>query len=102
MHRTKRGARRLDGIGRGGPLIRGGERAYGRALMEQAGARAAFVDLVAGDPMPRFFQERGRERRFAWDAMAGRYLLFCPFLSDEDALGRSALEAIAREARRFD
>ena len=65
-------------------------------------AGPAFNALTPGDPLPRFFQRDGRQRRFAWDSMAGRYLLYCTVMTTADPLGRSAVEAIAREGARFD
>ena len=60
-----------------------------------------FAELTPGDPLPRFIDAGGKSQRLAWDAMAGRYLLFCLFLTVEDPLGRTALEALRRERARF-
>lgn len=67
-----------------------------------AGAPDAYATLLPGDRLPRFAGRTRLRDSILPDAMAGKYLVFCSFMSRADALGRSAVAAIVREHRRFD
>jgi len=65
-------------------------------------AELTYVNLLPGD---RCASLRGRtvnHESFWFDCLAGRYSVFCFFLSAADPLGRSAVEAIARHDTRLD
>lgn len=57
--------------------------------------------LLPGDRLPSLRQRCSGLSGFAFDSMAGRYMLFCFFLSAEDEAGRRALEAVGRRRDLF-
>jgi peroxiredoxin len=61
-----------------------------------------FVWLGPGDRLPAFRGRTVNRPVFDFDAIAGRYQVFAFFMSGEDPLGRSAVDAIARHRERFD
>ena len=66
-----------------------------------SGDPASSTNLSPGDPLPRFTQ-RCQGIKFAPDAMAGWYLVFCLFGSAADPRARRALDAVAARRDRFD
>lgn len=62
---------------------------------------SSFNHLTPGDLFPRFTQ-RCQGIKFAPDAMAGRYLVFCFYGSVADERGRAALAAVGAHRDRFD
>lgn len=63
--------------------------------------QASFGFLLPGDPFPTF-RQRCQGIRFAPDAMAGRYLVFCLLGSAGRARGAAAIRAIEADRDRFD
>lgn len=54
---------------------------------------ASYVSLLAGDPAPWFRQRTSANPRFAFDTVAGRYLVLCFFASAADPHSRAAVDA---------
>jgi predicted 2-oxoglutarate/Fe(II)-dependent dioxygenase YbiX/peroxiredoxin len=54
---------------------------------------SAYVTLAAGDPAPWFRQRTSANPRFAFDTVAGRYLVLCFFATASDPHSRAAVEA---------
>jgi predicted 2-oxoglutarate/Fe(II)-dependent dioxygenase YbiX len=61
-----------------------------------------FKRLTAGDPFPWLHQNVASKANFALDALAGRYVLYCFFLSAKDETSKGVLEAAARHRGLFD
>src|SRR5829696_1969891 len=63
---------------------------------------ASFQRLTRGDLAPPIFPRCAGLPRFAVDSLAGRYIVFCFYLSSSDTQGRSAIEAMIKHRDRFD
>jgi peroxiredoxin/predicted 2-oxoglutarate/Fe(II)-dependent dioxygenase YbiX len=61
-----------------------------------------FVDLAPGDPAPWFYQRTTHNPNFAFDSIAGRYIVLCFFVTAGDPGGRRALAAVRTHRRLFD
>lgn len=61
-----------------------------------------FAVVAPGDPAPWFDQRTLANPSYAFDTVAGRYIVFCFFASASDALGRAALAAAAARTDVFD
>ena len=61
-----------------------------------------FVNLMRGDPAPRFAAATESNPRYIFDTVAGRYVVLCFFVSAGTPGGAAALEAVAANRRRFD
>ena len=66
------------------------------------GAQASYVHMQPGDIFPWLRQEVTSKPLFALDALAGRYQLYCFFLSAQDADGRAAVTAAMQRRDLFD
>lgn len=62
---------------------------------------ATYVKLSAGDPAPWFYQRTSANPRFAFDTVAGRYLVLCFFATAADAQSRAAIDAALSRADLF-
>jgi peroxiredoxin/predicted 2-oxoglutarate/Fe(II)-dependent dioxygenase YbiX len=62
----------------------------------------AFNRLMPGDPAPWFFQRCQGLPNFAFDTLAGRYVVLCFYMSAADPQGRSAIDAMLRNRAMFD
>ena len=51
--------------------------------------RVAYINLLPGDPAPRFQQRYARNPNYAFDTAAGRYLVLCFFSSATEPKGRA-------------
>jgi len=63
---------------------------------------AAYADLAVGDPAPWFHQRTTRNPRYAFDMVAGRYVVLCFHATAGDAAGRAAIDAVLANRRLFD
>ena len=61
-----------------------------------------FVDLMRGDPAPRFQAATASNPRYIFDTVAGRYVVLCFFVSGGTPGGAAALAAVAANRHRFD
>ncbi|MBM6593522.1 2OG-Fe(II) oxygenase [Microvirga pudoricolor] len=59
-----------------------------------AATKPAYRSLQAGDPAPWFHQACTSNPNFAFDTVAGRYIVLCFYGTASDEPGRAALEAI--------
>jgi peroxiredoxin/predicted 2-oxoglutarate/Fe(II)-dependent dioxygenase YbiX len=64
--------------------------------------KIAYINLLPGDPAPRFHQRTARNPSYSFDTAAGRYLVLCFFASAADAKGRAALDAVFAHRAMFD
>ena len=64
--------------------------------------RPAFRNLLPGDPAPWFRQRSPSNPDFAFDTVAGRYVVLCFFGSAADPAGRAALAAAEADRELFD
>src|SRR5512134_4112925 len=62
----------------------------------------SFVTLSPGDPAPWFHQRSGSNPRYAFDTVAGRWVVMCFFGTAGDEDGKRALAAIATNRVLFD
>jgi len=62
----------------------------------------SFVGLGPGDPAPWFHQRSASNPRYAFDSVAGRYVVLCFYASAGDAQGQAALKAVVANRRHFD
>lgn len=62
----------------------------------------AFAIVVPGDPAPWFAQRTANNPAFAFDTVAGRYIVLCFFASAGDELGRAAIAAATTRPDVFD
>lgn len=62
----------------------------------------AFASLLPGDPAPWFHQRTSGNDRFAFDSVAGRYIVLCLFGTAGDARGRAAIDAVLARRGRLD
>jgi peroxiredoxin/predicted 2-oxoglutarate/Fe(II)-dependent dioxygenase YbiX len=60
------------------------------------------VPLTVGEPAPWFFCRTQRRQRFAFDTIAGRYIVLCFFGSAAAPLGAAVLESLRTHRARFD
>jgi peroxiredoxin/predicted 2-oxoglutarate/Fe(II)-dependent dioxygenase YbiX len=58
--------------------------------------------LLPGDPAPWFRQRSTSNPAYAFDTVAGRYVVLCFFGTAGDAVGKAALDAIERNRTLFD
>ncbi|WP_422008674.1 2OG-Fe(II) oxygenase [Reyranella sp.] len=61
-----------------------------------------FVNLMRGDPAPRFTAATESNPRYIFDTVAGRYVVLCFFVSGSTPGGAAALGVVAANRRRFD
>ena len=61
-----------------------------------------FVNLMRGDPAPRFQAATESNPRYAFDTVAGRYVVLCFFVSGDTPGAVAALQAVAANRHRFD
>ncbi len=62
----------------------------------------SFVNLMRGDPAPRFTAATESNPRYIFDTVAGRYVVLCFFVSGGTPGGVAALQAVAANRHRFD
>jgi peroxiredoxin/predicted 2-oxoglutarate/Fe(II)-dependent dioxygenase YbiX len=67
-----------------------------------AGRAVAYAALAPGDPAPWFRQASTSNPDYAFDSVAGRYVVLCFFGSAADALAQAAVGAVLAERARFD
>ena len=61
-----------------------------------------FVNLMRGDPAPRFRAATESNPQYIFDTVAGRYVVLCFFVSGGTPGAAAALEAVAANRHRFD
>src|SRR5690242_1505943 len=61
-----------------------------------------YVNLTPGDPAPWFHQRSGSNPTYAFDTVAGRWIVLCFFGTAADEDGRRAIAAIAANRALFD
>jgi hypothetical protein len=61
-----------------------------------------YATLLTGDALPTLRQRCGGLPNFSFECMAGRYILFCFFVTAEDEAGRRALAAVHERRDLFD
>lgn len=61
-----------------------------------------FVNLMRGDPAPRFHAATTGNPRYIFDTVAGRYVVMCFFVSGATPGGAAALQAVAANRQKFD
>ncbi len=61
-----------------------------------------FVNLMRGDPAPRFTAATASNPRYIFDTVAGRYVVLCFFVSSSTPGGAAALGVVAANRHRFD
>ncbi|MER2266937.1 2OG-Fe(II) oxygenase family protein [Methylobacterium oxalidis] len=62
----------------------------------------AYAQLLPGDPAPWFHQRSSGNPRYAFDTVAGRYVVLCFYGSAGDAQAQQALAAVAANRQHFD
>ncbi|HEY1382701.1 MAG TPA: hypothetical protein VGF43_03755, partial [Dongiaceae bacterium] len=62
----------------------------------------SYVTLAPGDPAPWFHQRSTSNPRYAFDTVAGRWVVLCFFGTAGDADGKRALAAVAANRALFD
>ncbi len=62
----------------------------------------SFVNLMRGDPAPRFQAATTGNPHYIFDTVAGRYVVLCFFVSGSTPGGAAALQAVAANRHRFD
>lgn len=62
----------------------------------------SFVNLMRGDPAPRFQAATTGNPGYIFDTVAGRYVVLCFFVSGGTPGGAAALQAVAANRHRFD
>ncbi|MFI5326004.1 MAG: 2OG-Fe(II) oxygenase [Candidatus Rokuibacteriota bacterium] len=62
----------------------------------------SYRSLLPGDPAPWFHARSTSRQDFAFDTIAGRYLVLCFFASAGDARGRAAVDAALAQKRFYD
>jgi len=71
-------------------------------LKEPATAEFVYSNLYEGDLFPRFRQRCGEKEQFAFDSLAGRYQLYCFYMTEGDRFAMEALAAVEARERMFD
>ncbi|MEZ5830765.1 MAG: 2OG-Fe(II) oxygenase [Dongiaceae bacterium] len=71
-------------------------------MIPQKAKTKTFVNLAPGDPAPWFHQRSGSNPHYAFDTVAGRWIVLCFFGTAGDAEGKRALAAIAANRALFD
>ena len=61
-----------------------------------------FVNLMRGDPAPRFTAATASNPSYIFDTVAGRYVVLCFFVSGGTPGAAAALQAVAENRHRFD
>lgn len=61
-----------------------------------------FDQVLPGDPAPKFDPRTGERESFAWDTLAGRYIVLCFFGSASDDVGQNVVRAVAANRTLFD
>ncbi len=61
-----------------------------------------YVNLAPGDPAPWFQQRSTSNERYAFDTIAGRYIVLCFYVTAGDGPGRSAIDNVLRNRHYFD
>lgn len=61
-----------------------------------------YVNLLPGDPAPRFFTRGSSNPRYLFDTAAGRNLVLCFMGSSHNAHGRAAMQAAIKRRELFD
>ncbi len=62
----------------------------------------SFVNLMRGDPAPRFQAATASNPQYIFDTAAGRYVVLCFFVSGGTPGAAAALQAVAAHRHRFD
>jgi peroxiredoxin len=62
----------------------------------------SYANLTPGDPAPWFYQRTFSNPRFAFNTVAGRYVVLCFFGSAANPRSRAALEAVLSRSAFFD
>ncbi|MEA1834859.1 2OG-Fe(II) oxygenase [Methylobacterium durans] len=62
----------------------------------------AYVQLLPGDPAPWFHQRSSGNPRYAFDTVAGRYVVLCFYGSAGDVQAQRAMTALAANRQHFD
>ncbi len=62
----------------------------------------SFVNLMRGDPAPRFQAATAGNPNYIFDTVAGRYVVLCFFVSAGTPGGAAALQAVSANRHRFD
>ena len=70
--------------------------------MSPQNAKASFVSLTPGDPAPWFHQRSTSNPRYAFDTVAGRWVVMCFFGTAGDEDGRRSLAAVIANRALFD
>jgi peroxiredoxin len=63
---------------------------------------AEYASLSAGDPAPWFHQRSGGNPNYAFDVIAGRYIVLCFYATARDAQSRAAVDAAFARPDIFD
>lgn len=63
---------------------------------------ALYVTLMAGDPAPWFHQNSTSNARYAFDSVAGRYIVLCFFASSVEPRAQTALASLRAYRHLFD
>jgi predicted 2-oxoglutarate/Fe(II)-dependent dioxygenase YbiX/peroxiredoxin len=71
-------------------------------MAEPVPAPASYVSLTPGDAAPWFHQRATSNPNYAFDTVAGRYVVLCFFGSAADPAGRAALDAALAQRAQFD
>lgn len=71
-------------------------------MSESSDPAAACAGLTVGDPAPWFHQRTTRNPRYAFDMVAGRYVVLCFHATAGDAAGRAAIDGVLANRRLFD
>jgi predicted 2-oxoglutarate/Fe(II)-dependent dioxygenase YbiX/peroxiredoxin len=61
-----------------------------------------YLNLTPGDPVPWFSQRSNDHQNFAFDRMAGRYIVLCFYGSLSDAAGGAAIQSVLANRQYFD
>jgi predicted 2-oxoglutarate/Fe(II)-dependent dioxygenase YbiX/peroxiredoxin len=61
-----------------------------------------YRQLLLGEPAPWFHQRNTSNPRYAFDTVAGRYIVLCFFATAEDAVGQAALALVDAHYAMFD
>ncbi len=71
-------------------------------MTESSSIPATYVNLQVGDPAPWFHQRSVANPNYAFDTVAGRYVVLCFFGSAADPNGGGAVRAVEAARHRFD
>jgi peroxiredoxin len=74
----------------------------GATMNQSSDGSREFARLLPGDPAPWFRQRTFGNPNYAFDTVAGRYVVVCFFASAGDAAGQGAVEAVLANRHLFD